>query len=45
LSSRRRLATTQRAPSGEAKVLGRIGRHANIVSLYDYDIDEDGTVE
>ena len=29
----------------EAKVLGRIGRHANIVSLYDYDIDEDGTVE
>jgi len=29
----------------EAKVLGRIGRHTNIVSLYDYDIDEDGTVE
>ena len=29
----------------EAKVLGRIGRHANIVSLYDYDIDADGSVE
>jgi serine/threonine protein kinase len=29
----------------EAKVLGRIGRHANIVSLYDYDVNEDGTVE
>jgi serine/threonine protein kinase len=29
----------------EAKVLGRIGRHVNIVSLYDFDIDEDGTVE
>lgn len=29
----------------EAKVLGRIGRHANIVSLYDYDVDADGSVE
>jgi serine/threonine protein kinase len=29
----------------EAKVLGRIGRHDNIVSLYDYDIDADGSVE
>jgi serine/threonine protein kinase len=29
----------------EAKVLGRIGRHDNIVSLYDYDIAEDGSVE
>jgi serine/threonine protein kinase len=29
----------------EAKVLGRIGRHANIVSLYDYDMDADGSVE
>ena len=29
----------------EAKVLGRIGRNANIVSLYDYDIDADGSVE
>jgi serine/threonine protein kinase len=29
----------------EAKVLGRIGRHANIVSLYDYDIAADGSVE
>jgi serine/threonine protein kinase len=29
----------------EARVLGRIGRHANIVSLYDYDIDADGSVE
>jgi serine/threonine protein kinase len=29
----------------EAKVLGRIGRHANIVSLYDYDVDSDGSVE
>jgi serine/threonine protein kinase len=29
----------------EAKVLGRIGRHANIVSLYDFDVNEDGTIE
>jgi serine/threonine protein kinase len=29
----------------EAKVLGRIGRHANVVSLYDYDVDADGSVE
>lgn len=29
----------------EARILGRIGRHANIVSLYDYDIDADGSVE
>jgi serine/threonine protein kinase len=29
----------------EAKVLGRIGRHDNIVSLYDYDVDADGSVE
>ena len=29
----------------EAKVLGRIGRHDNIVSLYDYDLDADGSVE
>ena len=29
----------------EAKVLGRIGRHANIVSLYDYDVAADGSVE
>lgn len=29
----------------EAKVLGRIGSHDNIVSLYDYDIDVDGAVE
>jgi serine/threonine protein kinase len=29
----------------EARVLGRIGHHANIVSLYDYDVNEDGTVE
>jgi serine/threonine protein kinase len=29
----------------EARVLGRIGRHANIVSLYDYDIDADGSPE
>lgn len=29
----------------EATVLGRIGSHANIVSLYDYDIDADGSVE
>jgi len=26
----------------EAKVLGRIGSHANIVSLYDYEMDSDG---
>jgi serine/threonine protein kinase len=29
----------------EARVLGRIGRHANIVSLYDYDLDAGGSVE
>ncbi len=29
----------------EAKVLGRIGRHDNIVSLYDYDVGPDGSVE
>lgn len=29
----------------EAKVLGRIGRHDNVVSLYDYDIGVDGTIE
>jgi serine/threonine protein kinase len=29
----------------EARVLGRIGSHDNIVSLYDYDIDVDGSVE
>jgi serine/threonine protein kinase len=29
----------------EAKVLGRIGRNANIVSLYDYDVGADGSVE
>ncbi len=29
----------------EAMVLGRIGSHDNIVSLYDYDIDVDGCVE
>jgi len=29
----------------EAKVLGRIGRHDNVVSLYDYEIDVDGSIE
>jgi serine/threonine protein kinase len=29
----------------EARVLGRIGRHPNIVSLYDFDVDADGSVE
>lgn len=29
----------------EAKVLGRIGNHANIVSLYDFEIDADGSAE
>jgi serine/threonine-protein kinase len=29
----------------EAKVIGRIGRHDNIVSLYDYDVDVDGSIE
>ncbi len=28
----------------EAKVLGRIGEHDNIVSLYNYEIDSDGSV-
>ena len=37
-----------RDPAGterEAKVLGRIGSNANIVSLYDYDIDTNSTVQ
>src|SRR5258708_32112904 len=29
----------------EAKVLGRIGSHPNIVSLYDYEISTDGTAQ
>lgn len=29
----------------EARVLGRIGSHPNIVSLFDYEIDQDGTVQ
>ena len=29
----------------EAKVLGRIGEHDNIVSLYNYEIDSDGSVQ
>ncbi len=29
----------------EAKVLGRIGEHDNIVSLYNYEIDRDGSVQ
>lgn len=29
----------------EAKVLGRIGRHANIVSLYDFEISADGSAQ
>jgi serine/threonine protein kinase len=29
----------------EAKVLGRIGSHPNIVSLYDFEIDRDGSAE
>lgn len=29
----------------EARVLGRIGSHPNIVSLYDYEIDQDGAVQ
>ena len=29
----------------EAKVLGRIGSHPNIVSLYDFEIDRDGVAE
>jgi serine/threonine protein kinase len=29
----------------EAKVLGRIGSHPNIVSLYEYELDRDGSVE
>lgn len=29
----------------EARVLGRIGSHPNIVSLYDYEIDRDGSVQ
>jgi serine/threonine protein kinase len=31
--------------SREAKVLGRIGSHDNIVSLYDYDISADGSAQ
>jgi serine/threonine protein kinase len=29
----------------EAKALGRIGSHPNIVSLYEYELDRDGSVE
>src|SRR5712691_12766209 len=29
----------------EAKVLGRIGRHANIVSLHDFEISADGSAQ
>jgi serine/threonine protein kinase len=29
----------------EARVLGRIGSHPNIVSLYDYEIDKDGSAQ
>jgi serine/threonine protein kinase len=29
----------------EAKVLGRIGSHPNVVSLYDYEIDQDGSLQ
>jgi serine/threonine protein kinase len=29
----------------EARVLGRIGEHDNIVSLHDYEIDEDGSAQ
>jgi serine/threonine protein kinase len=29
----------------EAKVLGRIGSHPNVVSLYEYELDRDGSVE
>src|SRR5216683_3845412 len=29
----------------EAKVLGRIGGHDNIVSLYDYDVAVDGSIQ
>src|ERR1022692_4253233 len=29
----------------EAKVLGRIGEHDNIVSLYDYEIDQGGSIQ
>lgn len=29
----------------EAKVLGRIGSHPNVVSLYEYEMDRDGSVE
>jgi serine/threonine protein kinase len=29
----------------EAQVLGRIGSHPNIVSLYDYEIDKDGSAQ
>lgn len=38
----------RRDPAGterEAKVLGRIGSNANIVSLYDYDIEESSAVQ
>jgi serine/threonine protein kinase len=29
----------------EAKVLGRIGSHDNVVSLYDYEINADGSAQ
>lgn len=34
-----------RGTEREAKVLGRIGSHPNVVSLYEYELDRDGSVE
>jgi eukaryotic-like serine/threonine-protein kinase len=34
-----------RGTEREARVLGRIGSHPNIVSLHEYEVDPDGSVE
>lgn len=39
------LLTDPEGTEREAKVLGRIGSHPNVVSLYDFEIDRDGSAE
>jgi serine/threonine protein kinase len=39
------IASDPQGTEREARVLGRIGRHPNIVSLYDYEIGKDGSAQ
>ena len=39
------IASDPQGTEREARVLGRIGRHPNIVSLYDYEIGRDGSAQ